>query len=779
MHLLSEFINRYHHFKTEELRKRQIYVIFLSITSILFFIIGISHFFHQNYLFAVIDITAAFVLIITIFLLRHLQSSKILFRLSSAGLLAILVYWLANGAVQGTASLWALVFPLIIFFMHGKKEGLIWITVLMFCCLAVYFLPNDLFDFYRYSAEFKIRYILTLSLILFFTYQYESIRNFESQRLQSEKKKLANEIKKSEQIQSALKIAIDNFKLEVKHRKKTEESLQLAKDNLEVRIKDRTFELVKINKELKKEIVDRKKIESELQKSEVKFRDMANLLPQTIFELDENSNITYSNLRGFELTEYSSEDIAKDIPVSLLFPDDKERLQKDINSILNNDRPVKEEYTLVTRTGKRIPVLIYGQPIFQNERIKGVRGLVVDITSRKREEKTLLEAKEAAEKANETKSNFMAIMSHELRTPMNGVMGLTELLSLTDLDKRQKKYVDAVYYSGNAFLKILDNILDLTRIEANKYEIKNEVFDIRTAVENVVNLFSGSAIINNIELVLKIDESIPKTMISDSNRLTQILSNIIANAQKFTEKGSIEINIFKIYQTHNSIRLRFEISDTGIGIPEEDLSTIFNAFTQVDSSTTRQHGGTGLGLAIVKEIVELMGGEIGVKSKLNQGSTFWFEMGMQKLDHTLGMNQTDQKLPGIAPSTPITRQSKLLLVEDDLINQLVITEMLKSLGQSVEISSNGIEALETIKTNNYDLIFMDCLMPGMDGLETTKQIRLHEDKIDQKHRVPIVALTAKAMAGEKEKCIQSGMDDYLKKPVTIQELKDTLQNYLV
>lgn len=778
MQFLTNLISRYYEFDTEEFRKRQIFVICLSIITIPLSVIGVYHFFLNNYLYAVIDISMAVICVMAIFILRRLPSSKGLFRISTVGFFVLLMYWMIDGAMQGTASLWILCFPLIIFFMLGKKEGLFWAIALLLCCLAVFVLPKEVLNFYTYSIEYKIRFILSLSMIILITYQYESIRDIESNKLQSEKTKLAIEIKNSEKIKSALEAAIENFKLEVRYRIKTEANLQIARNNLEVRIKERTFELEKINQELKKEISDRKKIEDELQKSEEKFRKMADLLPQTIFELDEKSHLTYSNLRGFELTGYLPEDMNKKNALELLFPEDIERLKKDIYLLLNNQRPVKEEYALVTKSGKEVPVLIYAQPIFRNSVIRGVRGIVVDIEHRKKEEKALLIAKETAEKANESKNNFMAIMSHELRTPMNGVMGMAELLSLTSLDDQQKKYVDAVNYSGNAFLKILDNILDLTRIEANKYDIENEVFDLRTTVENVINLFSGSAIINKIELILKIDDSIPKMLFGDSNRLAQVLSNIIANAQKFTEEGQIELNISKIYQTHNSVKLRFEISDTGIGISEEDLENIFDAFSQVDSSTTRQHGGTGLGLAIVKEIIELMDGELGVESNLGKGSLFWFELALQKLDHSIGTNKDTQNTRESKPKTSSLARAKLLLVEDDLINQLVISEMLKNLGQTIEISSSGIEALENLKSNEYDLIFMDCLMPGMDGLETTRQIRLYEDKTEKKDRVPIIALTAKAMTGEKEKCLQSGMDDYLKKPVTIQELRDTLKYYL-
>ncbi|MBU3916547.1 response regulator [bacterium] len=400
-----------------------------------------------------------------------------------------------------------------------------------------------------------------------------------------------------------------------------------------------------------------------------------------------------------------------------------------------------------------------------------------DITERKRAEESLIKAKETAEKANKAKDNFMATMSHELRTPLNGVLGIAKLLLLSEMNEQQRKHLESIFNSGNALLKVLDSVLDLARIEANKFELEIVDFDLRKTVDQVIQLFSGSAEIKGVELVYEIKDDVPTTLKGDHNRVGQVLSNIIANALKFTEKGSIVLVVSALEKKKGNITLRFEISDTGIGISKDKLSHIFQSFTQVDSSTTRKYGGTGLGLTIARSIIDLMGGKIGVESELDRGSDFWFEIPFGMSSST--MDKIPESTENQQETDIISRADyKILIVEDDLVSQQVITGMLKQLGYKPSVSPNGMEALDKITRTSYDLVFMDCLMPEMDGFETTRLVRNHEKSLESSKQVPIIALTAKAMKGDREQCLTAGMNDYLTKPLFLHNLQRVLHKFL-
>ena len=390
-----------------------------------------------------------------------------------------------------------------------------------------------------------------------------------------------------------------------------------------------------------------------------------------------------------------------------------------------------------------------------------------DATTRKHAELLLIEAKRNAEDASLAKSMFLANMSHEIRTPMNGIIGFTDLLLDMVKDPDQHSYLEMIHRSSEALLKIINDILDISKIESNKVELFNVVFDLQQTISDVINLAHTKLRDDSVKIHWE-NANLPQWVHGDELRFRQVLSNILGNAVKFTTQGSVVLTNSILEQRDQKLHLEFHITDTGPGIPADKLETIFEPFQQADNSITRKFGGTGLGLTLSRKLVQLMGGEIQLKSEEKKGSCFSFDVIFGSVD----LESVVPVLPDHEESDHLERKLHLLLCEDNLINQKLAVKILESLGCAVELAGDGATGVEKGLINFYDVILMDLQMPIMDGLTATKKLRSFGCK------TPIVAMTANAMQGDREICLASGMNDYVSKPIRRKELIAALRRVM-
>jgi signal transduction histidine kinase/CheY-like chemotaxis protein len=395
------------------------------------------------------------------------------------------------------------------------------------------------------------------------------------------------------------------------------------------------------------------------------------------------------------------------------------------------------------------------------ERAEDRRKLEQQVAERNRVNAELLYAIDKAEEASRLKGQFLANMSHEIRTPMNGILGFTQLCLGTDLTEDQRDYLDTVERSAEGLMQLLNDILDVSKIEAGKMEIEREPFSMRTCVERSARTMLASAQQKGLELTWEVDPQIPDALVGDENRIRQVLLNLIGNAIKFTDQGWVRVSVAMQPAPDASLVAHFSVCDSGPGIPEDKRKVIFEPFRQADGSTTRRFGGTGLGLTISTGLVDIMGGRIWVEGEVGHGSTFHFTA-----PFTLGKLALPQR-----PLTPAATECAplcILVAEDNVVSQRLVTALLKERGHSVTLAANGSIVLDLVEQRDFDLILMDIQMPELDGLQATAEIRRREGQSGK--RTPIVAMTAHAMAGDRERCLDAGMDGYIAKPIHPGEL---------
>nr|WP_314898002.1 PAS domain S-box protein [uncultured Flavobacterium sp.] len=523
--------------------------------------------------------------------------------------------------------------------------------------------------------------------------------------------------------------------------------------------------------------------ETAINESEEKFRLLANNIPGTVYlsKYDKYATKIYINDEIEKLTGYPKSDFLTNRLsfIDLIHPEDKKQTLQAEQNAIENGRPIHSIYRIIRNNKEIVWVEEFGDVIYKEGKIAFIEGIFIDITERKQTE-TFIKAKELAEASNKAKSEFLANMSHEIRTPLNGIIGFTDLLMKTNLGRTQEKYMITVNQSAHSLLDIINDILDFSKIEAGKLDLYIEKYDAKEILSQIIDLILYESNQKKLALELNIAPEVPEYFWIDSVRLKQILINLLANAVKFTEKGTIKLDVSVIEKPDSSrAKIRFAVTDTGMGIFEENRKKIFQAFSQEDSSTTRKFGGTGLGLTISNQLLGLMNSHLQLDSTINVGSIFYFDLDLEISNQTSGntvqINTPIDKNEKIIVPLKNPKKIKIMIVEDNKVNMLLLKTILKNLYSNATISEipNGKDAVDQFEILNPDIILMDIQMPIMNGYEAAKEIR----NLKTGQNIPIIAITAGTEKEEKDKCIEAGMNDYISKPIIKGIIEETLSKW--
>jgi PAS domain S-box-containing protein len=549
-----------------------------------------------------------------------------------------------------------------------------------------------------------------------------------------------------------------SFILGIQEQKKAQNFLKNAQMELTKQVEERTADLMRAKEQLQL----------------IEFS--VNLADDMFIWVNSEGELIKVNPKVSQETGYTTEELLK-MKIADLDPDYPQHLWKDTWEALQENINLRVETRWKCKDGHEILIEVSANFLeYKGEELNCA--IIRNITKRKKAEQELKEAKIAAEQATKLKSEFLANMSHEIRTPMNGILGLAEIVLSSDLTEQQKKYLKMLQASGTSLLTIINDILDFSKIEAGKLELEETSFNIKDCLEEVIYPCRRLAIQKGLNLSQFIDDEMPDQLIGDPLRFRQILMNLIGNAIKFTDQGGVEIKIGKNFKDKEKVTLHCSVKDTGVGLSKEKQKMIFDPFSQADGSTSRKFGGTGLGLTISKSFIEMMNGRIWVESEQGKGCTFHFLIDL-KIDQT--SNREDKTL-NCENNTHFNQQKEtneytILLAEDNETNQVIVIHCLKKAGYRLLIANDGEEALKWVNEEKVDLILMDIHMPLLDDFEVTNIIRKQEEKTGK--RIPIIALTANAFKGDVERCLESGMDDYLSKPFKQSELLQKVSKYTI
>jgi len=511
-----------------------------------------------------------------------------------------------------------------------------------------------------------------------------------------------------------------------------------------------------------------KRIE-QIRKAEEAYRQLVESANDIIFSTDSNGHFTYVNPKGLLISGYSSEELIGLNFTKLIVEEfRKKAILIYQNQMINKESDSYFEYDIVSKKGERISLGQNVKLIFEKGVATGFLSIARDITAQKKLQNDLEEANQIAQASAKAKERFLANMSHEMRTPLNAVIGLSNLLKETDLKLGQIDYVTKINSAAGSLLMLVNDILDLSKIESGKLELNEGEFVLRKSLNTILSSASYQAQEKELKLRLSIDEKLDKSYVGDELRLCQILINLTNNAIKFTTFGGVHIQVKLIDEQKTHHRINIAVTDTGKGIAPEALERIFEDFNQENASISTEYGGTGLGLSISQNLVEVLGGQLKVDSILGEGATFHFNLTLQRIDQSA--EKATKKLP---KKRSDWNNVTILVVEDNEVNQFVVKETIQTWGGTTDIASDGREAINWLMKKTYDLILMDMRMPVMDGIETTTYIRRQ-----LKLQIPIIAFTANAMKQEREHCFAIGMNDYVAKPFQKNELKQKIEQFL-